>query len=88
MWRRVGLDKNNVSEEHVASVFRVERIRELDRVLAIWSANAVPSSGIFSTLKMEETRSFETSLLTRSTGHHIPEDGILHNHDRETSHLT
>jgi hypothetical protein len=28
------------------------------------------------TLKMEVTRSSETSVLTRPTVHHIPEDGI------------
>jgi hypothetical protein len=27
--------------------------------------------------------SSETSILTRDTGHHIPEDGILHSHCRE-----
>jgi hypothetical protein len=32
----------------------------------------------FSTLKMEAIRSSETSVHTRSTRHHIPEDGILH----------
>jgi hypothetical protein len=33
----------------------------------------------FSTLKMEAIRSSETSVHTRSTRRHIPEDGILHN---------
>jgi hypothetical protein len=32
----------------------------------------------FSTLKMEAIRSSETSVHTRSTRRHIPEDGILH----------
>jgi hypothetical protein len=36
----------------------------------------------FSTLKMEAIRSSETSLHTRYTLRHIPEDGILHNHRR------
>jgi hypothetical protein len=34
-------------------------------------------------LKMEETRSSETSVHTRYTRRHIPEDGILHRHLRE-----
>jgi hypothetical protein len=37
----------------------------------------------FSTLKMEAIRSSETSVHTRSTRRHIPEDGILHSHRRE-----
>jgi hypothetical protein len=37
----------------------------------------VPSSPIIVTLMMEEIRSFKTSLLTRATRRHIPNDGIL-----------
>jgi hypothetical protein len=37
----------------------------------------VPRSRIFSTLKVEAIRSSETLVHTRSTGRHIPEDGIL-----------
>jgi hypothetical protein len=37
----------------------------------------------FSTLKMEAICSSETSVHTRSTRRHIPEDGILHSHRRE-----
>jgi hypothetical protein len=37
----------------------------------------------FFTLKMEAIRSSETSVHTRSTRRHIPEDGILHSHRRE-----
>jgi hypothetical protein len=36
----------------------------------------------FSTLKMGAIRSSETSVHTRSTRRHIPEDGILHSHRR------
>jgi hypothetical protein len=43
----------------------------------------VPLSRDFSTLKMEAIRSSETSVHTRSTRRHIPEDGILHSHRRE-----
>jgi hypothetical protein len=32
---------------------------------------------------MEAIRSSETSVLTRATGHHIPENGILYRHRRE-----
>jgi hypothetical protein len=44
----------------------------------------VPRSRIFCTLKMEAIRSSETSVHTRFIRRCIPEDGILHNHRRET----
>jgi hypothetical protein len=40
------------------------------------TANVVPSSLIPSTVMMEAIDSFETSVLTRGTRRHIPEDGI------------
>jgi hypothetical protein len=43
----------------------------------------VPSSPILVTLMMEALRSFETSVLTRSIRHNIPDDGILYSHSRE-----
>jgi hypothetical protein len=41
------------------------------------------SLGDFSTLKMEAIRSSETSVHTRPTQCHIPEDRILHSHRYE-----
>jgi hypothetical protein len=38
----------------------------------------VPCSPILVTLMMEVVRSPETSVLTRTTWHNIPEDGTLH----------
>jgi hypothetical protein len=47
------------------------------------TANIVSSSLILLTLVMEAIHSCETSVLTRATGHNIPEGGILHSHSRE-----
>jgi hypothetical protein len=46
-------------------------------------AHAGSSLADFSTLRVEAIRSSETSIHTRSTRRHIPEDGILHSHGRE-----
>jgi hypothetical protein len=43
----------------------------------------VATSPILVTLLMEAPHSSETSVLTRSTRHNIPEDGIHHSHRRE-----
>jgi hypothetical protein len=45
-------------------------------------AHAGSSLVDFSTLKMEAIHSSETSVHTKSTRRHIPEDGILHSHHR------
>jgi hypothetical protein len=46
-------------------------------------AHAGSSLADFSTLNMEAIFSCETSVHTRSTRRHIPEDGILHRHRHE-----
>jgi hypothetical protein len=46
-------------------------------------ADAGTSPADFFTLKMEAIRSSETSVHTRSTRRHVPEDGIVHSHRRE-----
>jgi hypothetical protein len=44
----------------------------------------VLGSPILVALMMEETHFSETSVLTRTTRRHVPEDGILYSHRRET----
>jgi hypothetical protein len=72
-WRRVDLVWTDVSEENDASIFRVENPRARNSV-SRWLQTAAK----FSTLKMEAIRSSETSVHTRFTLRHIPENGILH----------
>jgi hypothetical protein len=62
------------SEKIIASIFKVERIREL---------RSLSATSILSTLKIEEERSSETPVLTKPTRRHIPEDGILRSHSSE-----
>jgi hypothetical protein len=59
------------------------------RVDLVWTDGLQPpayagsSPADFSTLKMEAIHFSETSVHTRSTRRHIPENGILHSHRRE-----
>jgi hypothetical protein len=74
--------KTDLLEECIVSIIRVTRIGELVVTLAVTSTNVVLSSPILVILMMEAISSFETSVLTRATWHHIPEDDILHSHRR------
>jgi hypothetical protein len=62
--------------DHVKTDASEERITSIIRVW-LWGL-------ILFTLIMEEIRSSGTSVLTRFTWRHIPEDGILHSHRRES----
>jgi hypothetical protein len=88
-----GSCKNDVSEERIASIFRVINIDEMGTMLAVTSnrstlrrllvkANVVPTSPIAVTLIMKALRSSETSVLTRATCLNIPQDVVLHSYRR------
>jgi hypothetical protein len=78
MWLRVVLLRTDVSEEHVAFNFRVERTSDLRTTLATTrQTDVVPSSLILSALKMEARHSSELSVLKITTQHHIPEEIII-----------
>jgi hypothetical protein len=66
MRRHEALLRTDDSEERIASMFRLDRISELETEL------------ILSALIMDAISSSETSVLTRATRRHITEDGILH----------
>jgi hypothetical protein len=73
MWRCVYIVHIDVSEERIASIFRVEEKRKI----------RVRRTSVSRLLQVEAIRSSETSVYTMSTRHHIPEEGILHSHRRE-----
>jgi ribosomal protein L25 (general stress protein Ctc) len=78
---RVALVRTDVSEELSASFIRVTRIDDL-----VVTASVVPSSPILVTL-MKETRSSETSVLTRATRRNNTEDASLYSHRHENLKL-
>jgi hypothetical protein len=63
-------NNNNSNYQHVVLVV-------LHSVLQLLITANIPSSLILSTLIMDVIHSSETSVLTRTLWHHIPEDGIL-----------
>jgi hypothetical protein len=87
MLRCVALVRTDVSEECIA-IIGVTRIGALGTFLRsvlrlLFTFNVVPSSLILFAIMMEAIRSSETSVLTRATWRNIPEDRILHSHNRE-----
>jgi hypothetical protein len=79
----VAFVRTDVTEERIAYITKVRTISEL-LTLAVTSAlqllvtaNFIPISLILLTLIMEAIRSTETSIPTRTTWYHIPEDDIL-----------
>jgi hypothetical protein len=72
MLRRVALVITYVSEERIASIFRVTRIGDLG-TLAVTSKRSTQRRNT-----MEMLRSSEQPVLTRTTGCNIHEDDVLH----------
>jgi hypothetical protein len=90
MLRRVAVIRTRRYRESSAPIIRETRIGELETLATVAcceeildTAKVFPSSPILVTLIMEAIRSYETSVLTRATLRHIPEDDILHSRRRE-----
>jgi hypothetical protein len=80
MWHSVALVSTDVSEESITHIIRVE-ISELGATLANASYfNVATRSPILPIMTIKLIRSPETSILTRATRRHIPDDDILHWH--------
>jgi hypothetical protein len=73
MWRRLDILRTDVSEEHVASIFSVEKYTKRLTLLFL-ACFFYPEDG---------SDMFLRSVLTRSTRRCIPKDGILHSNRRE-----
>jgi hypothetical protein len=85
LWRCIDLVKTDVSEVRIDSIFRVEKSATAEQREQVASSSSLAD---FSTLKIEAIRSSETSVCTRSTWRHIPEDGILHRCKNLKLHIT
>jgi hypothetical protein len=70
--RHVVLVNTDVSEERIASII-------IFAVLTLLvTANVIPSSLTLVNLKIKAASSCETTVFTKATRRHIPEEGILH----------
>jgi hypothetical protein len=69
-WRRVALIRTDVSEDRIASIFRVTR----------WAGTERNSKLLYRMATRE--KSSETSVLIRATRRHLPEDDNHHSHRR------
>jgi hypothetical protein len=78
MWHHVAVVTTDVSEERIVSIIRVEAmVLFLRSVLQLLVTANLFSSPILSALMMEEIRSTETTIPTKTTRSHMPEDGML-----------
>jgi hypothetical protein len=75
MWCCVTLVRTDVSEERIA---RTNRVKEISKPRTMLAVTSNWSLLIYFTLMIEVIRSCKTSVLTRATRCHIPEDGILY----------
>jgi hypothetical protein len=73
----IGVKEAGYEEMLSRGCLRGYRYRHPHTYRLLVTANVFPNSPILVTLMMEAIRSSKTSVLTRATQGHIPEDGIL-----------
>jgi hypothetical protein len=80
-WHCVALIRTDVSEDRIASIFRVHECKQVTErsCKLLYRQRLVEDS---CTLKMEAIQSSETSVLIRATRCHLPEDDNHHSHRR------
>jgi hypothetical protein len=82
----VALVRKDILEEHTASIIRVKIISKIKHqqlaTQMLVTVNIVTSLLILFTLMLEAIRSSKTSVLTRATLRHIPDDSILQEYDK------
>jgi hypothetical protein len=82
MYRRLALVRSDISEKSIACIIRVKTISEPVTVASVL-IQLVFIRSVLQLLLLLTLFLASTSVLTRATRRHVPQNGILHDHRRE-----